>query len=79
VCGVGVGVDLLSSHDRSTTVVLVAQTRQHTIKGVQGMQNVARRGSHSHVPNAHDGGAVVTDPRQGRQAVILAKMVQEDL
>ncbi len=70
-----VSVDLLSSHDRSTAVVLVAQTRQHAIKGVQGMQDVAGRGGHSHVPNAYDGGAIVTDPRQGSQAVILAKMV----
>ena len=71
----GVGVDLLSSHDRSTAVVLMAQTRQHAIKGVQGMQDVAGRGGHSHVPNAYDGGAIVPYPRQGSQAMILAKMV----
>jgi hypothetical protein len=55
--------------------VLVAQARQHTVKGVQGMQDVARRGGHSHVPNAYNGGAIVTYPRQGCQAVILPKMV----
>ena len=70
-----VSVDFLSPRDRGTAIVLMAQTRQHAVKGVQGMQDVAGRGGHSHVPNAYDGGAIVPYPRQGSQAVILAKMV----
>ena len=66
---------VFAAYAAGTAVVLMAQTRQHAIKGVQGMQDVAGRSGHSHVPNAYDGGAIVPYPRQGSQAVILAKMV----
>jgi hypothetical protein len=75
VCGFCVSVDLLSPGDRGTAVVLVAQTRQDTIKSMQRMQDIAWRGCHSHVPNAYNCGAIITDPRQGSQPMILAKMV----
>jgi hypothetical protein len=70
-----VSVDLLSSGDRGTAVVLVAETRQNAIKSVQRMQDIAWCGRHAHVTHAYHCGAIIAYPRQGSQAMILAKIV----